>query len=451
MYMTASTTKPPSARKLAYRGLWQIFHEEAYANLTIQQLLRKYELSSADRRFLTELIYGVCRRYNRLLWIIGQVASRPVEKIDPKVRLLLCLGLYQIMDLSSVPDSAAVNETVKIAKSVTHAGNVRFVNGVLRNYLRKKDTISFPSEEETPILHDALMYNEPEWLVKKWTTAWGREKARAVFSALNTIAPTDIRVNTLKISAARLQEELLEKGVEPAPIPFSQDGFSLGSSLPFFKGEFLKKGTAYVQNRASMIPALVLGPMPKDQVLDMCAAPGSKTTQMAAMMKNQGTITAWDLYPHKIQIIEENCRRLGITCVKARVHDSTEDVPSIHGLYDRVLLDAPCSGLGVIGRKTEIRWRRTEKDLSFFPPLQQELLDRAADYVKPGGCLVYSTCTLAAEENEGNIRWFLERHPNFELMPFVLPGLSESKGMLTLWPDIHHSDGFFAAKMRRKS
>lgn len=449
--MTASTSKMPSARKLAYHGLWQIFHEEAYANLTIQQILRKHELSSADRRFLTELIYGVCRRYNRLLWTIGQVASRPVDKIDLKVRLLLCLGLYQIMDLSSVPESAAVNETVKIAKSVTHAGGVRFVNGVLRNYLRKKDTISIPSEIENPILHDSLIYNEPEWLVKKWKAAWGAEKARAVFSALNAIAPTDIRANTLKISVSHLREELTEKGAKPMPIPFAQDGFSLGSSLSFFKGDFLKKGTAYVQNRASMIPALVLDPLPKERVLDMCAAPGSKTTQMAAMMKNEGTVTAWDLYPHKIRIIEENCRRLGITCVKAQVQDSTKDVPSAHGLYDRVLLDAPCSGLGVIGRKTEIRWRRTEKDLVSFPPLQQKLLDRAADYVKPGGCLVYSTCTLTAEENEENVCWFLSRHPDFELMPFDLPGLSGSEGMLTLWPDIHDSDGFFAAKFRRKS
>lgn len=449
--MTASKTNTPSARKLAYRGLWQIFHEEAYANLTIQQLLRNYDLSSADRRFLTELIYGVCRRYNRLLWVIGQIASRPVAKIDPKVQLLLCLGLYQLMDLNSVPDSAAVNETVKIAKSVTHAGNVRFVNGVLRNYLRKKDTITVPSETENPILHDALTYNEPEWLVKKWTAAWGRERAQAVFSAFNTIAPTDIRVNTLKTSPASLEKELNAAGAEPVAISFSKEAFSLGNSLPFFKGDFLKKGTAYVQNRASMIPALILEPKAGDHVLDMCAAPGSKTTQMAAMMGNEGTVTAWDLYPHKIRIIEDNCRRLGITCVKAAVQDSTADVPAAHGQYDKVLLDAPCSGLGVIGRKMEIRWRRTEQDLSIFPPLQRNLLNRAADYVKRGGCLVYSTCTLAAEENEENVRWFLAAHPDFELVPFALPGLSGENGMLTLWPDVHGSDGFFAAELRRKS
>lgn len=449
--MTPSKNNMPSARKLAYRGLWQIFEEEAYANLTIQHLLKTYPIENQDRRFLTELIYGVCRRYNRLIWVISKVSSRPVSKLDPKVRLLLCLGLYQIMELRSVPDSAAVNETVKIAKSVTHAGNVRFTNAVLRNYLRKQDEIKMPAADEDPLLYDSLLYNQPEWLVRKWSKAWGREKACAVFAAFNEIPSTDIRVNTLRTKRDALMERLAEAGAAPSPVSFCEEGLTLGDSLPFFKGPFLKEGCAYVQNRASMIPALILAPEAGDRVLDMCAAPGSKTTQIAAMMGDRGHIDAWDLYPHKIKIIDGNCRRLGIRSVHAKVQDSSKDVPEAHGIYDRVLLDAPCSGLGVIGRKTEMRWRRKEKDLALFPTLQRQLLDRAASYVKPGGVLVYSTCTLLSEENEDNAAWFLGAHPEFEAVPIALPGLSGESGCLTLWPDIHKSDGFFAACFRRRS
>ena len=448
--MTALKNKGPSARKLAYRGLWRIFEEDAYANLTIQHILKTYALENQDRRFLTELIYGVCRRYNRLLWVIGQVSSRSVDQLDPKVRLLLCLGLYQIMDLRSVPDPAAVNETVKIAKSVTHAGNVRFINAVLRNYLRKQDTIHMPSAEENPVLHDSLFYNQPEWLVRKWSKAWGREKACSVFAAFNEIQPTDIRVNTLKISRESLLENLQKAGASPVPIPFCAEGLTLQESLPFFKGPFLKNGDAYVQNRASMIPALILNPQQGERVLDMCAAPGSKTTQVAAMMGDQGVIDAWDLYPHKIRVISENCRRLSIHSVHARVQNASEDVQEAHDRYDRVLLDAPCSGFGVIGRKTEMRWRRTEKDLAIFPDLQKSLLERAAFYVKQGGYLVYSTCTLIPEENEDNAAWFLSNHPEFEVVPIRVPGLANTTDYLTLWPDVYQSDGFFAACFRRR-
>lgn len=448
--MTPSKTeKLPTARRIAYAVLFDVLEKEAYANLSLQAALRKYRLSAEDIRFLTELVYGTIRRYNHLLWVIGRFSARPVKKLDPPVRILLALGLYQLMFLDSVPDSAAVNETVKIAKAVSHEGNARFVNALLRNYLRKKDTLAMPDAETEPDVHDALFYNEPEWLVRRWTKEWGRERARAVFSAFNTIAPTDIRCNTLRISEEALLEKLTALGAAPKALSAFPGGIELGESGPFFRSSLLKEGLAYVQNRASMLPALVLAPEAGETILDMCAAPGSKTTQIAALMGDTGRIAAWDIYPHKAELIRANAKRLGMRSITAAVHDSSVPQKKLFAHYDRVLLDAPCSGLGVIRRKPEIRWRRKEKDLAVFPAMQKKLLDAAAQYVKPGGILVYSTCTLLREENEGIVEDFLAAHPEFELLPIALPCFTAESGMLTLYPDIHESDGFFAARLRR--
>lgn len=450
--MTKWKAEPaPSARRAAYGALSDIFEKDAYANLTIQHLLARYAWRPEERRFLTELVYGVCRRYNYLLWLMGRLSARPVEKLDAPVRLLLCLGLYQLAFLDAVPDSAAVNETVKLAKKVTHAGSAGFINAILRNFIRRKDSLRIPSEEDNPVLHDALTYNEPEWLVRRWTAEWGRDKARAVFAALNRIPAVDIRCNRLKMDRDALLRELSDLGAAPEPINLCDDGIALGESGPFFRSGLIKDGLAYVQNRASMMPAVILAPKAGEAILDMCAAPGSKTTQIAALMGDRGRVDAWDIYPHKIRLIRDNCRRLGIHIVHSDVRDASVLHEDRMGQYDRVLLDAPCSGLGVLQRKTEMRWRRKEEDLSAFPPLQEQMLRCAASYVKPGGRIVYSTCTLNRAENEAVVETFLSAHPDFFLTPFSLPGADRSSGLCTLWPDIHECDGFFAACLMRRT
>lgn len=446
--MTPSSNLP-SARKLACEGLYDIFYKESYANLTIQNLLRRYPLRDEERRFMTELIYGVLRRWNVLLWIMGQLSSRPVRKMHPVVQILLALGLYQLRFLDHVPPSAAVNETVKLARKMTHQGNAGFVNAILRNYLRKADSFVLPEEARTPE-ETALLYNEPAWLVKKWTKDWGRARTEAVCRALNEIQPMQVRANTLKMSVSDVESMLEKEGLSPAAVPFATGGFFLGKTPSLFQASWLSEGLAYVQNASSMVPALMAAPKAGDRVLDMCAAPGSKTTQMAAMMGNEGTIDAWDLYPHKIKLIEDNCRRLGITCVRGEVRDASIPDQSRFAAYDTVLLDAPCSGLGVLGRKLELRWRRKEEDLAAFPPLQKQLLDAAASYVRPGGILVYSTCTLNKAENEEMAADFLQRHDEFEAVPYALEEGASAETMTTLWPDETKSDGFFAVKLRRR-
>ena len=442
--------KTKTARHLAYDGLYAVFAKGAYSNLAMQQILRT-KISPEDRKFLTEIVYGTIRRMNVLVWYIGKISVRPVSELDKPVFILLAMGLYQILFMNSVPDSAAVNETVEIAKKVTHAGNAKFINAILRNFLRKREEIKMPTEAKTPILYESLLVNEPEWLVKRWRKAWGKEKAHAVFMAFNEVFPTDIRVNTRKISVDAILKELTDCSALPSRISWCETGISVKNGGAFFRGDFLKSGKAYVQNRASMLPALVLSPGPGERVLDMCAAPGSKTTQMAEMMDDTGRIIAWDLYPHKVKLIQDNAKRLGISNIWAFEKDATISDSWYWETYDKVLLDAPCSGLGVIGRKPEIRWLRSAKELREFPKLQKKLIQAAGHYLKPGGILVYSTCTLEKAENEDIISSFLDTNDNFEAIPFQIGELEAPSGMLTLWPDIHHCDGFFTAKLRRKS
>lgn len=451
--MTHSNTNPaPSARRLAYQALYDVLEKDAYANITLQSIMGKYTLKKEESHLLTELVYGVLRKYNYLLWIISQMSKQPLKKLHPSVRILLCISLYQLLYLTRIPESAAVNESVKIAKKLTHQGNVRFINGLLRNYLRQKETIVIPSETENPLLHDELTYCLPSWLIQRWEKEWGRDKALAIFSALNETPCMTIRVNSLKTTKEDFMKQLADNGIEAEDIPGLKEGLTIRKGASQFFTHLLASGEAYVQSASSMVPVHVLEPKAGETVLDMCAAPGSKTTQMAEWMKNEGTIDAWDLYPHKISLIKKNAKKEGITIIHAGARDSSKPMPQVNGKYDKILLDAPCSGLGVLGHKAEIRWRRQEADLEAFPPLQQKLLTCAASYLKSGGTLVYSTCTLNRAENEDMIRWFLSEHPEFEPVDFTLSDTQTSEhGIMTLWPDEWDSDGFFVAKLKKVS
>ncbi len=451
--MTHSNANPaPSARRLAYQALYDVLEKDAYANITLQSIMGKYTLKKEESHLLTELVYGVLRKYNYLLWIISQMSKQPLKKLHPSVRILLCISLYQLLYLTRIPESAAVNESVKIAKKLTHQGNVRFINGLLRNYLRQKETIVIPSETENPLLHDELTYCLPGWLIQRWEKECGRDKALAIFSALNETPCMTIRVNSLKTTKEDFMKQLADNGIEAEDIPGLKEGLTIRKGASQFFTHLLSSGEAYVQSASSMVPVHVLEPKAGETVLDMCAAPGSKTTQMAEWMKNEGTIDAWDLYPHKISLIKKNAKKEGITIIHAGARDSSKPMPQVNGKYDKILLDAPCSGLGVLGHKAEIRWRRQEADLEAFPPLQQKLLTCAASYLKSGGTLVYSTCTLNRAENEDMIRWFLSEHPEFEPVDFTLSDTQTSEhGIMTLWPDEWDSDGFFVAKLKKVS
>lgn len=439
------------ARTTAYLALSEIFGKAAYANLTVHKYIRRGKLGEADRRLFTELTYGTVRRWNYLLWIMEQLSGRKAEKIDCPVRILLGIGLYQMIFLDRIPESAAVNETVKLTKKFSNGGAAKFANAVLRSYQRKKGSLSIPGRDRNTVQFLSLTYNQPEWLIRRWIRQFGEKTTEQCCLAFDRIPGLDVRCNTQKISRAELTALLRSSGAEAEPLSFVPEGIRIHKNPDSLeKASWLRDGLAYIQNGASMIPAHVLDPAAGEKILDMCAAPGSKTTHIAQLMNDRGHIDAWDIYPHKIELIRRNASRMGLNSITAECRDASLSDSGKKEQYDRVLLDAPCSGLGVIGRKPEMRWTRQEEDMAHFPVLQAVLLDRAAEFLKAGGILVYSTCTLNPEENENEVHRFLERHPDFILSPWQRPPLPSSlSGMLTLWPAERETDGFFVARMEK--
>ena len=296
-----------------------------------------------------------------------------------------------------------------------------------------------------------MIYNQPIWLIQKWNKDYGINKTKEILQAFNLPENLFVRCNELKITTNDLIKIFDENKIEYSGVENFPNIFLIKNGVNLFKTDLLEKGYIFIQSISSIIPAYALDPKPYEKVLDMCAAPGSKTTQIAQLMDNKGSIDAWDLYPHKIKLIEENINRLGVKIVTPKLQDATKLLPTLTGQYDKVLLDAPCSGLGVLGHKPELRWRRTEETIESLISTQKDLLKCASTYVKKGGTLVYSTCTLNINENEKIVDWFLNQKKEFYLDSIAVNDIINSEnGMLTLWPDTLKSDGFFIAKFKRR-
>ena len=347
--------------------------------------------------------------------------------------------------MDKIPQSAAVNESVKLAKRYGHAKSSGFVNGILRNVTRNINSLPKPKDETERI---SVEYSCPEWLVKKWIKDFGKDFACELMESMNKEAGMCVRVNTLKTDVSKMLEVLPAANLcEYASCGISCDGFDVGAS------EEYKNGLISVQDEAAMLSALVLSPKSGETVIDMCAAPGGKSTHMAELMKNKGKILSFDIHEHKIALIEENAKRLGIDIISAQVSDACVYKEEYKETADKVLADVPCSGLGIIRRKPDIKWNRPEEnDLS---EIQYKILSNAAKYIKPGGELVYSTCTVNHEENEDVILKFLEENKNFvsvDIKPLLdkklHPVISE-KGFVTLYPNRDGTDGFFIAKLKK--
>lgn len=440
-----------SVRQLALNILQVIYLQQAYANIALSKAIANTQLSSLDRKFLTELVYGTVKTAGTLDWILQSFISRPLHKIPPMILYILRMSLYQIFYMDKTPDSAACNEGVNLSKKYAHSGTVKFVNGVLRNIIRNKDSISFPDITTQPIQHIALKYHHPEWLINDWIKKLGIEDTIALCMANNQTPKLTARTNTLKTSRAELLQLLTSEGINTTPSPYSLDGFiitdmqaALDSSKSF------KNGLWQIQDESSMLATEILNPLSNTFVIDMCAAPGGKTTHIAQKMNNRGTILAFDIYDHKLSLINDNATRLGISIIKAQQQNAEIIIPDLIEKADYVLVDAPCSGLGVLRRRADARWRKTPEDLAQFAVLQSKIIDNAAQYVKPGGYIVYSTCTIRQEENSDIINLFLQKHTNFTREDITHPLTQQVLPELSLYPHIDHTDGFYIAKLRKK-
>ena len=442
-----------NSRELALKILFQINEEGAYANLALDKALFPYkDLDHRDRALITEIVYGSVKNRGRLDYVLNQFAKTKVKKMDHWTRNNLRMALYQIMFLDKVPDSAAVDESVKLAKKYGHSD--KFVNAVLRNYLRGKDTIHWPDKAKQPIEYLCVEYSFPQWMVERFIQQYGMENTEKLLQYYNQPAPLWIRTNTLKISRESLKLQLEQEGLAVRESRYTPEGLQILSAVNLHQLKSFQDGLFTVQDESSMLVALAAEPGQNHRVLDVCSAPGGKSTHMAQLMKNTGVIYACDIHKHRLELIEENCRRLGITNIKTVEQDGTVLTRRWQEPFDVIVCDVPCSGLGVLGRRADARWSKESEDIAGLCGVQKRILEEAAKLVVPGGTLIYSTCTITPEENQNMVEQFLKRHPEYELDDTItdcwLNMDKDTKGYVQFLPFEDNMDGFFIARMVRR-
>ncbi|HHT62791.1 MAG: 16S rRNA (cytosine(967)-C(5))-methyltransferase RsmB [Bacillota bacterium] len=454
--MNRNVKKGQSPRETALNIMYRVSEKDAYANLELNKVLNREDFNPLDRSFITELVYGTIRMQGALDYILSLYIKKPLKSLPVWIHLILRMGVYQIVFLDKVPDRAAVNESVNLAKKYGHAGTVKLVNGVLRNVARGKEGLTYPLLDQDPLEHISSFYSHPRWLVERWLHQFGREETLRLCAWNNTSPQVTLRTNTLKISREELIFRLEKEGIRCFPGRYVPESIILEGIVSLDSLAAYQEGLFQVQDEGSMIVTHVLSPRPGSRVVDACAAPGGKTTHAAQLMKNEGEIKAFDIHPHKLALIEESCARLGINIVETRKEDAANLPDSLNQWADFCLVDAPCSGLGVLRRRPDARWKKEAQDIDVLADIQKKILSSAAKTLRPGGVLVYSTCTLTREENQSVVKWFLESHGDFALD--VIPDISElsldketmQSGMIQLLPHIHGTDGLFMARMRRK-
>ncbi len=450
--------RPTNARKIALQVLCAVESEGAYAHIALDQHLRRSGLDKRDRALATELVYGTLRRRLTLDWVLARYSRYPLAKLSAQLRNNLRMAVYQILFLDSIPAAAACNEAVELAKRFGHQGTAGLVNGILRSLLRDPLKGDFRKAAENMELAEriSLLHSHPLWLVQHWLDELGPDETEALCSANNISPPTCVRVNTVKIQRDELVSFLQEEGVTAAlgrlaPEAVEISGFSSISSLRAYR-----EGYFTVQDEASMLAAHALAPRPGQLIYDLCAGLGGKTLHIGALMENTGRILGFDIHPRKLEILNRTARRLGVTNVTTVHADSTELNSDYWGKADGVLVDAPCTGWGVIRRKPDIPWRMQPGKESDLIQLQRRLLVSAYRCLAPGGKLVYSTCTINRRENEDNAAWLVDRYPDLDYIDVtkILPGGPDKFGAnpektLQLFPHRHGTDGFFLAVLQK--
>ena len=442
-------------RELVLGILLEVTKEGEYSHIALRNVLNKYQyLDKKERAFITRVVEGTLERMIELDYIIDQFSKVKVNKMKPVIRNILRSAVYQLKYMDSVPNSAVVNEAVKLAVKKGFSNLKGFVNGVLRNIERNLEHITYPDESNLiEYLH--VKYSMPEWILQKWLAQYTRQSVEVMLQEFQKEKSTTIRCNLMNVGKDELKEKLQQEGVQVDEHPYLPyalqiSGYDyLGDLKSFQEGDF------YVQDISSMLVAHIANPKPDDVVIDVCAAPGGKALHIAELLKGTGRVEARDLTEYKVNLIWDNIRRSGMRNIEAARRDATVlDEASVEKA-DIVIADLPCSGLGVLGKKTDLKYKMTEQTQADLVALQRTILSKVKSYVKPEGTFVYSTCTIHEEENMGNVRWFLKEFPEFELDTideFLCDELKQTtseKGCLQLLPGVHESDGFFIAKFKK--
>lgn len=437
-------TDSANIRELVLGILMEVTEKGNYSHLVIRSVLEKYQyLEKRDRAFLTRLAEGTIQRMVEIDYILDQFSKVKTTKMKPVIRNILRMSVYQLKYMDSVPAAAACNEAVKLARKKGFSTLSGFVNGVLRNIARNLDQIKYPDENKNEVLYLSVKYSMPEWIVTQWLRDYGKERAVEILQAFLTEAPITIRTNLLKTTPEKLQEILRDEGVTAKLLDTEEyPGLSYAFVLEDFDHlgalSSFREGLFYVQDLSSMMTAELAAPEKGDTVIDVCAAPGGKSIHLAEKLEGTGCVDARDLTEYKVELIEENINRCGCTNVTAKVWDATAFDTSSVEKADILIADLPCSGLGVMRKKTDIKYKMTLEGEKNLVHLQRQILDTVSSYVKHGGRMLYSTCTIDRMENEENVTYFLEQHPEYEL-----------EEMHQIFPKETLGDGFFLARLRR--
>ena len=450
-------TNSLNLREMALEILLEVEKNGAYPNVLLKQTLDKYlYMEKQERAFLTRLVEGTVERKLTLEYYINNVSKTPVNKMKPVIRCIMRMAAYQIFYMDAVPDSAACNEAVKLAQKKGFQTLKGFVNGVLRNLSRQKDAIAMPDAQKEPVKSLSVQYSVPEWLVEKVIKDYGMEHAKNMFDSLyENVGATTIRVNTSKISTEECVKLLEKEGVHVEKGAYVENALEISGydSLGFL--EIFEKGYFQVQDVSSMLVGLAANPKSGDHVIDICAAPGGKSIHVADLLNGTGHVESRDLTDYKVGLIEENIFRCGFKNITAKRADALMFDETAKETADIVIADLPCSGLGVLKKKSDIKYRMTQSQIEELVQLQRAILKNAVTYVKSGGTLIYSTCTIAKEENDLQVDWILE---NLPLQLVSLEGcvceelLKDCKreGVLQLLPGREKTDGFFLAKFQKR-
>lgn len=443
-----------TTRELALRVLYRFETEGIHVRDTLDVLLRQSSFDERDRSFATELVYGALRWQGKIDWILRQVVTGRLEGLTPWIRNNLRLGVYQILMLDHVPAAAATHEAVQLAKRYGHAGTARLTNGVLRTVIRRRETFTHPDLTQHPVEHISVAYSYPCWIVERWLDRYGVDGTIALCSAGNVPPRVVARVNRMRTDPDTLAAGLNREGVETETGRYLSDFLILRHPGDIRSLEGYRRGWFQIQDESAGLAVRLLDPQAGETIIDLCCAPGGKTTYMAERMGDRGRIIGVDQAPQRMHRLRANCRRMGLKSVYPVVSDGRCCAFGVQA--DRILVDAPCSGLGTIARRAELRWRRAPEDIKTLRETQAALLEHSTRLVKPDGVIVYSTCTIEPDENEAVVTAFCDRHPEFRVErpddgPEALSEVMGPDGMIRTLPSVHGIDGSFAVRLRRKA
>ncbi len=441
-------------RQIAFLALREVHRRGAFADVALDRTFRNSELTDLDRRLVTELVYGSVRRMRAIDFIIDKLATKKSSQQPPELRTILHLGLYQLQYLNNIPASAAVNTTVQLAKENGFLGLSSFVNGLLRQYIRLTDQELNPltvTNYKSTVERLGILHSFPDWIVEMWLEQLGETETEQLCQWFNQSPTIDLRINPLKSAIDQIETAFKSQNISVSRIPQLPQALRLnGSSGAIQNLPGYSEGWWTIQDSSAQLVTHLLDPQPGETIIDVCAAPGGKTTHIAELIQDTGTIYACDKTANRLKRLKENSDRLQMKSIQIHTGDSRQ-FPEFINLADRVLLDAPCSGLGTLHRRADARWHHTPENIQAQSQLQSELLTNSATFVKSGGVLVYATCTIHPLENETVIRSFLANNPHWQIEPptIDLPVQPSPEGWVKVWPHRNQMDGFFMVRLKR--